>query len=129
MKEINIKKILGRNLRELIKKRNFKNKTELAKIMNVNHRTIYDIYDDEGNPKLETIEAIAEKLKVPVWFLLQGTFSTDVDIKTLEKILSQISKLNAIEIAEASDQIEKIIKYSKIKETLASYEPSNPLVK
>jgi len=54
----NTQKILGKNLRDLIEFRGLKNKTELAKLLGINHKTIYDIYSDIGNPKLETLDSI-----------------------------------------------------------------------
>ena len=75
-----IQKILGKNLRDLIEFRELKNKTELAKLLGVNHKTIYDIHNNIGNPKLETLDSIANILKVPTWFLLQDIIS----IKDLE---------------------------------------------
>ena len=124
-----IKEKLGKNVRELIMHRNLKNKTELATLIGANHKTVYDIYNDIGNPTLETLATIAKKLNVPTWFLIQDTLSiTTTDIQSTEKLLSLASKLNSIELAQAIDEIEKILKYKKLRETLSVYEPTNPLL-
>jgi transcriptional regulator with XRE-family HTH domain len=97
----NTQKILGKNLRDLIEFRGLKNKTELAKLLGINHKTIYDIYSDIGNPKLETLDSIANILKVPTWFLLQNITSIkDVEylgaknMDILAKLFLNIEKAN-----------------------------------
>jgi len=124
-----IKAILGNNVRNLTKARNIKNKTRLATLTNTAPRTIYEIFRDNGNPKLETMNIIAEKLKVPTWFLLQDYFGVDTDMKLLDKTLRSLSSLKQTDLYKINDEIDKIEKYNLIKEELASYNPEHHLLK
>ena len=50
------------------------------------------------------------------------------DIAKIEKLLTIMSKLDDLELSQLLDEAEKITKYKKIRESLAQYEPSNPLI-
>lgn len=121
---------LSKNTRALLKLLNIKNKTALAKKTGSHHKTIYDIHDNKGNPTLAILDLVASKLNIPTWLLLQDIFNIeDIDIKLLLEFLKKLSTLTNTEIVILLNEADKLSKYKKVRETLAIYEPKNPLTK
>ena len=113
MDKTDVRKILSRNVKVLVKKQ-LKHKTELAQKTKSHPKTIYDIWDGHGNPKIQTLETIAKALRVPPWTLLVTDFPFNA-LNTNNRGLTEISSqgyelLSAFEKAE-KDQQQQAMRY------------------
>lgn len=124
----NLKPIIGKNVRELISKSDLKHKTDLAKKVGSNHRTIYDIVANEGNPKLDTISSVANALNTPAWTLLVDGFPFANKASTV-KILEISSKLKEEDLQDLLAIAKTKYETHKIRQELAKYDAKNPLLK
>jgi len=129
---MNSKAILKGNMQRLKTLKAFDSNVDLARKIHVSSRTINLIFnDDEGNPTLSTIDSIAKTLKIPSWALLFNNFpfkdtDNNRDLMELIGIIGNIS----------NEEVKDILKYAKlkenhnkVKESLAKYDPQNPLLK
>lgn len=66
-----------------------------------------------GNPKLETLERIADALNEPVHIFLQGDLTKEPDGMMIEKILQCFYSLNAKGKEEAQKRIEELLEISR----------------
>ncbi|MGX7593665.1 helix-turn-helix domain-containing protein [Planococcus plakortidis] len=76
---------IGSNIKAIRKERKLK-QGELAKSMGISRSYLSDIENDRKNPSIKTLESLAEKLNVTVFYLTSGNKMlsdlTDEDLKT-----------------------------------------------
>lgn len=87
---LDTKKILSRNVSQLLDTRADTSRLKLSKQMGVADGTLGRIKYGTGNPNIETLEAIARFFRVQPWHLL----IEDFDIKSLPKLASKTEITN-----------------------------------